>query len=269
MRNKIINFLYHAITIVWLALICIPIVPVIIGSFKSSSEYYSSAPLSLANEPTLSNYIEVITSNDFLISILNTIILIVLSIIITTILSSMVAYAVERFEFKYKQLVISLFVVISFLPMAVMQISVFQVMNFTHLNNTFWGLAILYSISDVVIIYLFRDNIRKISLNIDKSAKLSGANYFQIYWKLIFPNLRPTIMIVCIYKLINIYNDFYLQSLYLTKHKTISTLLYQYTSPYEMSWPQICASIVVLIIVSVTILIIVQLFYQKQLRSES
>lgn len=268
MFNRIIKFFYHGITIIWLIIICIPIIPVIIGSFKSSDEYYSTPPLSLATAPTLSNYIEVVTSNDFLLSIFNTVVLILLSIIITTILSSMVAYTVERFEFKYKKLVISLFIVISFLPMAVIQISVFQVMNITHLNNTFWGLAILYSISDVVIIYLFRDNIRKISPNIDKSAKLSGASYFQIYWNLIFPNLRPTIMIVCIYKLINIYNDFYLQSLYLTKHKTISTLLYQYTSPYEMLWPQICASIVVLIAVSITILIFVQLFYQKQLRRE-
>ncbi len=267
MLNKIIKFIYNGITIIWLALICIPLIPVIIGSFKSSQEYYQSTPLSLASNPTFSNYLDVITSNDFLLSILNTIILIILSIIITTILSSMVAYAIERFDFKYKKAIIALFVAISFLPMAVMQIAIFQVMNITHLNNTFWGLAILYSISDIVIIYLFRDNIRKISPNIDKAAIISGANYWQVYKNLIFPNLRPTIMIVCIYKLINIYNDFYLQSLYLTKHKTVSTLLYQFTSPYEMLWPQICASIIILVVISITLLIAIQIFYQKQLRS--
>lgn len=268
MKSKLINLAYNTITIIWLAMICIPFIPVVIGSFKTSDEYYTTSPLELASNPTLINYLDVISSNDFIVSILNTIILIILSIIITTILSSMVAYTIERFDFKYKKSIIALFIVISFLPVAVMQISIFQVMNITKLNNTFWGLAILYSVSDVVIIYLFRDNIRKISPNIDKAALLSGASYWQIYRHLIFPNLRPTIMIVCIYKLINIYNDFYLQSLYLTKHKTVSTLLYQFTSPYEMLWPQICAAIVVLIIISITLLIIVQVYYQKQLRSQ-
>ncbi len=266
MKDKIIKIIYNGITIFWLGLIILPLIPVIIGSFKTSSEYYSTTPLSLASDPTLINYLDVITSNQFIISILNTLILIIFSIIITSILSSMVAYSVERFDFKYKSLVISLFVAISFIPMAVMQISIFKVMNVTHLNNTFLGLAILYSVSDIVIIYLFRDNIRKISPNIDKAALISGANYWQVYWRIIFPNLRPTIMVVCIYKLINIYNDFYLQSLYLTTHKTVSTLLYQYTSPYEMLWPQICASIVVLLVISISMLIIVQIYYQKQLR---
>lgn len=266
MLNKAINFLYHTVTLIWLGLICLPIVPVVIGSFKSSDEYYSTSPLALSKEFTLSNYLEVIGSNDFIISIINTIILIALSIVITTILSSMVAYTIERFDFKYKNSLIAINVIISFLPMAVMQISIFQMMNITHLNNTFWGLALLYSVSDIVVIYLFRDNIRKLSANIDKAALISGASYWQIYWKLIFPNLRPTIMIVCIYKLINIYNDFYLQSLYLTKHKTISTMLYQYTSPYEMLWPQICASIIILSVISITLLLIIQRYYQKQLR---
>lgn len=252
----------------WILLILVPIIAVIIGSFKSSEEYYSTLPYSLASDPTLDNYKQVLTNDQLLMSFINTFILILLSIIITTILSSMVAYVIERFEFKYKKLMIGIFVVISFFPMAVMQVSVFRVMTFTGLQNKFIGLALLYSVSDIVIIYLFRDSIRKLSTNLDASARVMGASYFQIYWKIILPSLKPTIMIVSIYKLVNIYNDFYFQSLYLTTKKTISTFLYQFTSPYEMLWPQICATIVVLLVVAILALAIIYGIYTKTFKEK-
>lgn len=134
-------------------------------------------------------------------------------------------------------------------------------LNWTHIIPYLGGRESVKWIgdSDIVIIYLFRDSIRKLSTNIDASARVMGASYYQIYWRIILPSLKPTIMIVSIYKLINIYNDFYFQSLYLTTKKTISTFLYKFTSPYEMLWPQICATIVVLLVVAILALAILAL----------
>ncbi len=248
--------------ILWLLVICIPIIGIVIGSFKSGEQFYTSNPLEFATDPTFENYIEVLSDQGLIVSFINTFILITISIIVTTLLSSMVAYVVERFDFKYKRLIISLFVIISFFPMAIMQVSVFRVMTFTHLQNKFIGLALLYSVGDIVIIYLFREKIKKLSCTIDQSALLYGASYRQVYFKIIIPCLKPTIMVVCIMKTVNIYNDFYFQSLYLTTHKTISTFLYQFTSPYEMQWPQISATIVILLIVPLIISIIICLIYK-------
>lgn len=267
--SKTKKIIANCITISWMILILIPLIAVTIGSFKTGSEFYSTGPLSIPRDPTFDNYIQVLTNKGLLISFVNTFVLISLSILVTTIVSSMVAYVLERFDFKYKKLIIALFVAISFFPMAVMQVSVFKVMTFTHLQNKFIGLAILYSVSDIVIIYLFRDSIRKLSKNIDKAALMIGASYRQIYFQIILPSLKNTIMVVSIYKLINIYNDFYFQSLYLTTKKTISTFLYQFTSPYEMQWPQISASVVVLLVLAITILIIIFKITKKSLKENS
>ncbi len=257
-KSKIIEVCF---ILVWLIIITLPILSLIICSFKNSSEFYTTMPYELPINPTLENYITVLQDKKLYISFLNTSILIIFSIIVSTFLSSMVAFVLERFNFKYKKMLITIFLVISFFPMAIMQVSVFKMMTITHLYNKFLGLALLYSVGDIVIIYLFRDNIRKLSTTIDASARLYGATYPQIYWRLILPNLKSTIMIVAIFKVINVYNDFYFQSLYLISKKTISTFLYQYTSPYEMLWPQISASIIVIVVGAIGLISVIYKIY--------
>lgn len=266
--SKISKIVTNFLILFWMFIILFPLFPILIGSFKTADEYYQTPPHHFPIDPTFENYIDVFTSGDLFMSFLNTVFLIIISVIVTTILASMVAYILERFNFKFRKLIIGLFLIISFFPLAVMQVSIFRVMTLTHLNNTFIGLALLYSVQDIVIIYLFRDNIRKLSKNIDSSARILGASYFHIYWKLILPNLRQTIIIVSVFKTINIYNDFYFQSLYLTQNKTISTFLYQFTAPYEMQWPQICATIITLLIFSISLLFLIVFINKKFTRRD-
>lgn len=266
MKHKILRILYHLATAIWLVAILLPLLTLVIASFKLDDEFYTTSAYSLAKYPSLENYHAALNGSGLIESLISTIIIICLSIIVTTILSSMVAYILERFEFRFKKLIVILFIVVSFIPMAVMQVSVFQVMTNLKLFDTYFGLALLYSVSDIVVIYLFREYISKIPQSIDQSARLSGASYVRIYWQIIFPSLRPAIMIISMYKVITIYNDFYIQSLYLVSNKTISTYMYQFTAPYKMLWPQICATIILLLIPAIIILIIIQLMNQKKFR---
>ncbi len=250
--------IYHLLTILWLIIILIPLITIVIGSFKPASEFYSTAAYELPKSLNFENYYSALNGSGLINSLIATTILIILSIVVTTVLSSLVAFVLERFDFKFKKVITGLFIVVSFFPMAVMQVSVFRVMNITHLFNTYFGLALIYSVSDIVVIYLFRDYIRKMSTSIDNSARIAGASYWQIYLHIILPSLKPAIMIVSMYKVITIYNDFYMQSLYLISHKTVSTYLYQFTSPYKMLWPEISATIVILIIPAIIMLILIQ-----------
>ncbi len=258
MKSKFLQGLKHLTFIVWLLIILLPFLTIVIGSFKPELEFYSSSPYVWTKEFTWQNYVQAFEKGDLVASLLTTTIIIILSIVITTIMSSLVAYVLERFEFKYKALLTTLFIVVSFLPMAVMQVSVFRVMNGLKIYDTFIGIALLYSVSDIVVIYLFREHIRKLPQAIDNSALIAGASYWQIYWQIILPSLREAIMVVSMYKVITIYNDFYIQSLYLVSHQTISTYLYQFTSPYKMLWPQICATIIILLIPAIIFLIAIQ-----------
>ena len=68
-----------------------------------------------------------------------------------------------------------------------------------------------------------------ISVEIDESARIEGASYFQIYWKVILPLMTPAISTVVILRTIYIYNDFVMPYLYTPRpeQSTVSMLLFK------------------------------------------
>ncbi len=252
--KKIIGLLS---VIIWGLFVFLPLITIIVGSFKTESEFYNLPAYQFATNPTFDNYRQAITP-EFWLSLGITMLIVILTIIFSSIVSCGVAFVFERFNFKGRRQLMWLFWTISLMPLSIMQIFIFQVLTKIHLYDSLSGLVLLYSVSDIVIINIFREYIRKIPKSVDKNAKVSGASDWQIFWYIIFPNMRPAIMIVTIYKMMQVYNDFYLQFLYLPTKKTLSTYLYTFVSPYNINWPMICATVVILIIPVIIILIAMQ-----------
>ena len=92
-----------------------------------------------------------------------------------------------------------------------------------------WALIALYSSADIVSLYIFITFLGSISRELDESARIEGASYFQIYWKIILPLMTPAISTVVILRSIHIYNDFILPYLYTPKveDSTVSMLLFK------------------------------------------
>ncbi len=258
--NKIIN---NLIVFLFILVITLPLFSVVLGSFKSSEVFYHAGPLELNYDASLDNYINVLSNPDFYKSILTTILIIVLTIILTTIVSSMVSYVLVLFDFKFKKIVISVLTLMSLLPSITLQIFVFQIMNGLNLYDNIISVILIYSVSDIVIIYLFSQYISQIDKNVFKSAYLQGASDFDIYTKIILPYLKEAIMLVAIYKTIIIYNDLYIQSMYLPTKQTISTFLYQSVGMYSIDWPTIYATIVVSLIPILVILLLINIYLKE------
>lgn len=212
-------------------------------SLKSPQTYYQQNNL-LVEELYLQNYVDVLSDKVFITSLLTTFILILISILISIIVCSLIAYVLELFDFKFKKLFNYIVILISLIPVIVIQVFTFQVLHKMMLYDTIIGVVLLYSVSDIVIVYVFRDYIRKIPEAVTKSAVLFGASYFKIYTRIVLPQLRGAIMFVVLFKSIIIYNDFYIQFLYLPTKRTLSTYMFTYIGDYQISWPHIAATIV-------------------------
>ena len=82
--------------------------------------------------------------------------------------------------------------------------------------------------TDVISIYIFIQFFENIPTSLDESAYMDGASYFTIFFKILFPLLKPAIITVMILKGVGTYNEYYNASLYLSdpKLKTIAISLY-------------------------------------------
>ena len=101
--------------------------------------------------------------------------------------------------------------------------------------------------TDVISIYIFIQFMENIPLSLDESAIIDGANYWQIYWKIMLPLLKPAIVTSCILKGVGVYNEYYAANLYLMRKeiRTMALSLYTFVGPMGSKYNLICAGVII------------------------
>ena len=254
--------LTYASLVVASLLVLIPLVVVFLTSLKTSREVADgSGALSLPDDwLNFSNYATAFTDGHMLTAFGNTAFILLFSITGTVVIGSMTAYAVDRFEFRFKKLVMALFLIATLVPGVTTQVATFQVVNSFGLFDTRWAPILLYMGTDIVSIYIFLQFIRGIPTSLDEAARLDGANAFTIYRKIIFPMLKPAIATVVIIKGITTYNDFYIPFLYMPSEElgTISTALFRFKGPFGAHWENISAGAILVILPTLLVFLFLQ-----------
>lgn len=229
----------------------VPIAVVLFASFKTNKEYSTTSPLTLPdNWFNFSNYSKAFTNGKMLLGFGNTVFIVVMSIIGATLIGAMIAYVLNRFQFRGKKILIAAFLLATLIPSVTTQVATFRIIDFLHLVDTRFAPILLYLGTDIIAVYIFMQFLDSISDSLDESAMLDGASYFTIFWKIILPLLAPAIVTVIIVKGVNIYNDFYTPFLYMPSEdlQVLSTALFKFKGPYGSQWEVICAGIMITIV---------------------
>lgn len=228
----------------------LPILVVFIGSFKSNNEFLSTGVLSLPEKLDFSNYQTAFIDGQMLTGFKNTLIIFVVSMTGKLLLGSMFAYIMSRFDFKFKKVIMTLFMLAMLIPGITSQVATFQIIEGLDLFNTMWSVIVLNLGTDVVSIYVFLQYLDEIPVSLDESAFLDGSSYFGIFWRIILPNLKAPIVTMLIISGVAVYNDFYNPFLYMPdrKLKVISTALFAFKGPYGTNWPVILAGVIIVIL---------------------
>ncbi|MGN0674723.1 MAG: carbohydrate ABC transporter permease [Oscillospiraceae bacterium] len=257
--SGIFTFLKYAILVIACLIVIIPLVVVFLGSLKSNTEFLSSNVFALPTKIEWSNYKTAFIDGQVLEGFKNTAIILVFSCIGTVITGSMTAYVLQRFKTTLGTVIKAAFLLATLLPGISMQVTVYRIVNAFHLVGSMVAPIILYVGTDIISIYISIQFLNNISYSLDESAIMDGANYFTVYFRIIFPLLKPAIATVLIIKIISIYNDFYTPQLYMGKTKpVVSTALYNFIGPYGAKWEIIFAGIVICIIPTLIIFLVLQ-----------
>ncbi|MEU5166725.1 MULTISPECIES: carbohydrate ABC transporter permease [Streptomyces] len=250
-RGRLGQTLVYLSLVVASLVVLLPLAVVFLTSLKTSEEVTDRGALSLPRDwLNFSNYATAFSDGHMLTAFGNTAFILLFSITGTVIIGSMTAYAIDRFHFRARKLVMGLFMVATLVPGVTTQVATFQVVNSFGLFDTRWAPILLYMGTDIVSIYIFLQFVRGIPVSLDEAARLDGANSFTIYRKIIFPLLRPAVATVVIIKGITTYNDFYIPFLYMPSQElgTISTALFRFKGPFGAHWENISAGAVLVIL---------------------
>lgn len=264
--SVILSILKYLSLIIAAVIAVVPVVVCLFTAFKTNDEYASSSVLDLpASFLNFENFQIAIEKANMLRCFLNTGIVLVVVLAVSVLTGSMLAYVLNRFKFPGRGIIENLFLFASLLPGIAMQVTIYQIMYSLGFINHLYGYMVVLMGTDIISIYIFLQFFENLPVSLDESAIMDGCTYFGVFFKILFPLLKPAIVTSLVLKGVSVYNEYYASSLYLTKPelKTISTALYTFTGPYGNQYNYICAGVLITIIP----ILIFFLVFQKQVYS--
>ncbi|MEH7176887.1 carbohydrate ABC transporter permease [Neobacillus vireti] len=138
---------------------------------------------------------------------LNSIKLASITTIVTIIVSSMAAYSFSKLRFPGKSVLFGLLMAFLMIPEQATLVPRYIMIKWFGLFNTHEGL-ILMAMFSIYFTFLMRQYMVGISDEYIEAAKIDGAGYFKIYWKIMLPLCRPILATVGIIKFIWVWNDY-------------------------------------------------------------
>ena len=271
MTSRILATGFKYLTLVIASVVTLlPLGVVLFASLKSRTEYAQTGPLDLpSNWLNFENFITFFVKGHIVQGLINTGFILAVSLAGTILIGSMTAYAIDRFTFRFKKLVVGAFLVGALVPSVTTQVATFQIINNLELYNTIWAPIVLFLGTDIISIYIFVQFMQSISKSLDEAATLDGANRFSIYWYIILPLLKPAIATVVIIRGIAIYNEFYIPFLYMKSPElsVISTALFRFKGPFGAQWEVIAAGTMVVIIPTLVLFLLLQKYIYNGITS--
>ena len=233
-----------------------PIYLILTNSFKSRSEMYENM-VALPNKLSLKYYESALGKMNFAISIKNSLILTLVSIAILVILCSMTAWMFVRSKNKLSGALFGILVATMLIPFQTIMMPLMQEMNWignhvgVKMTDTIPGLVFMYiGFGAGMGVFLYHGFISSIPVSLEEAAIIDGCNTWSVFWKIVFPMLKPTTMTVIILDVIWIWNDYLLPSLTLKAkaNRTIPISTAKFFGQYTISWNEAMAALVVTII---------------------
>ncbi|CAM4458068.1 carbohydrate ABC transporter permease [Paenibacillus tarimensis] len=250
-ENKIWTGLKYLSLLLAVFVVLFPPYVIVVNAFKTKEEFFNKTSMQLPDSfVNFGNFVEAFRQADMGTAFGNTLIIVVVTLLLNILLGSAFCYAVGRFQFRFRGLLVGLFLFATIIPQITTQVVNYKTILSLGLTNNLMGPVLLYIGADILQIYIYLQFIRNIPYELDESALLEGASLFRIYATIIFPLLAPATATIVILKTINIYNDMFVPFLYLPRaeHVVVSTSLMRFFGTNSGDWQMVSSAILIIMI---------------------
>jgi raffinose/stachyose/melibiose transport system permease protein len=241
------NWLAGAAGWLWLVIVIVPIYWIVITSFKTQSNYFTTNPFAPPTAPTLDNY-KVVIEADFARYFVNSVIVALGAVVPAVLVSFMAAYAIVRAgDQRLLRSVNSLFLMGLAIPLQAAIIPIYLIIIRLQLYDTLLAI-ILPSIAFAIplSVLVLSNFIRDVPKELFDSMRVDGASEWVTLWHLAFPLTRPALVTVSIYSGLAIWNGFLLPLILIQspEQRTLPLALWAFQGEYSINVPAVLASVV-------------------------
>ncbi len=208
-QNWPVKLAILAIVIVWI----VPTLGVLVSSFRppddvNTSGWWTVFPDVWNTSWTTVNYDEVLSSEGFGNSFLNSLAVTIPATVIPITIAAFAAYAFAWMEFPGRQWIFVTVVALLVIPLQMALIPLLRIYSNLNLNGTFLAVWLAHTGFGLPLaIYLLRNYIGSLPGSIIESAFIDGANHFEIFRRLVVPLSVPVLASFAIFQFLWVWND--------------------------------------------------------------
>jgi glucose/mannose transport system permease protein len=206
----------YTLLIVLALLFLVPLGVVVMNSLRSSQEIASTSMIGWPGHVTFANYSQ--AWNKFCMAehcwgiepyMLNSLTLAIPATIVSTLLGALAGYSISLWRFRGDQIVFGLVTLGIFLPEQMKLIPWVVVLRDLSLMNTIAGLVLIHTVQGMSFTTLFcRNYYASIPPDLLKAARIDGAGFFRIFWRIVLPLSPPILIVTVIFQFTGIWNEF-------------------------------------------------------------
>jgi alpha-1,4-digalacturonate transport system permease protein len=202
-----------------------------------------------------------LVANNFLLFLWNSVFVTAVATAITLLTNSMAAFALSKYDFRGRNAVMLLIVATLMVPLSVILVPLYAVVNATGLLDSRWG-VILPTVATPTGVFLLRQYMLTIPDELLEAARMDHASEWQIYWRIVLPLTAPALAVLAIFSVVWRWNDFLWPLIVLSRRElyTLQVGLNTYAGELNVQWHYILAMTVVTMIPVVVVFVFLQRF---------
>lgn len=246
-RQKVLT---HFVLIVFTIWSVLPVFWTLLTSFKPESQIFTTQ-IKLIDQPTLENYVALLTRGDFLTWAFNSMFVSVVTTIIGVFLAATSAYAISRFRFRGRNGALYLFLVAQMFPAVVLLVPLYTIFTNLKLIDTPWSLVLSYATFAIPFcILMLKGFFDTIPYELEEAGRVDGLGVFGSFWRIVIPLSVPGLAVTAFYCFITAWNEFLFARTFLTSREalTLPVGMATFIDPFNQPWGLLTAGSVLITI---------------------
>ncbi len=210
MRRKTVKIVKHIPVYILLSfvvvLILMPLFWMFNSSFKAKVEILAYPPTFFAKAASMVNFEKLARRIPVLAYVKNSVIYALLTAVPGVFINSLAGYAFARLKFKGRNILFIITLATMMIPFQVVMIPLYLVVHKLGMYDTYAGL-ILPKMANAISIFMMRSAFSGLPVELEESGRIDGVSEFGLFWRIMLPQCKPTIVTLIILGVNGAWND--------------------------------------------------------------
>jgi multiple sugar transport system permease protein len=259
-QSRLVRWFAYAVCTVIGFMYVFPFYWMIITALKTDQQIFQWPPSLIPPTPQWQNIIESTRYIPFWLYMKNTFVICLVAVTGTLISCTLIAYGFARIRWPGRDIAFLIYLSTIMLPSQVTMIPLYIIFRKLGWIGTIAPLVVPTFFGSVFYVFLLRQFLMTIPLELSDAATIDGASEVGILWHIMLPLIKPALAAVALFTFLGTYRDFLTPLIYLTEQSqwTISLGLQMFKNMYGLQWQLMMAASALTMIPTVVLFFLTQ-----------